>query len=262
MPSPFPGMDPYLEERELWPDVHLSLITAIRDALAPQVAPHYYVRIERRTYMVQVDREALVRRPDAAVIATSPPAGRPAEAGVATALARATQSVLLPAFEEIREAYLEIHDDRTHEVVTAIELLSPTNKAAGQGRLEYQRKRNQILHSLTSLVEIDLLRGGEPMEMEPSPPSDYRIVVGPEWERPWARLHAFSLREPIPELSLPLRPGEPEPLLALGDLLNAVYDRARYDLSIDYRLPPPEPLLSADDMAWMSERLHPLRLEG
>src|SRR5689334_3976947 len=114
MSSPFPGTDPYLEERQLWPDVHLSLITAIRDALTPQVAPRYYDRIERRTYAVQ-------------------------------------------AFE-IREAFLHIRDNRTHEVVTAIEVLSPTNKTVGQGRAEYERKRHQVLRSLTNLVEIDLIR--------------------------------------------------------------------------------------------------------
>ncbi|MCK4452049.1 MAG: DUF4058 family protein [Anaerolineae bacterium] len=30
MPSPFPGMDPYLEYPVRWPDVHHSLITYIR----------------------------------------------------------------------------------------------------------------------------------------------------------------------------------------------------------------------------------------
>src|ERR1041385_4849596 len=148
MPSPFPGMDPYLEDRQLWPDVHLSLIVAIRDALAPQVEPDYYVRIET--------------------------------GGVAVLTAPVASAVIvwLPQFEPLRERYLEIVDARTHEVITAIELLSPTNKIAGPGRREYEAKRQQVLTTLTNLVEIDLLRIGRPLAMEPGRTSDYCVLIG------------------------------------------------------------------------------------
>jgi len=134
-------------------------------------------------------------------------------------------------------------------------VLSPTNKTAGQGRREYENKREEVLQSLTSLVEIDLLRGGEPMEMEPLPQSDYRIIVSPGWERPWSRLHTFGIRELIPEVSVPLRQGELEPRLSIGMLLAGVYGRAHYEISIDYRLPPPDPPLSPDDSAWIDTML-------
>jgi hypothetical protein len=255
MPSPFPGMDPYLEERQLWPDVHHRLITAIGDELAAKVAPAYYVRIEQRTYIARADQTERLSRPDVAVIAASDAVPQAERGGVATLAPPATQAVRLPEFERVREAYLEIRDARTHEVVTAIELLSPPNKAAGQGRREYEAKREEVLKSFTSLVEIDLLRGGEPMEMEPLPESDYRIIVSPGWERPWSRLHTFGIRHSIPDVSVPLRHGELEPALFLGNLLAGLYDRARYELSIDYRLPPPDPSLSPDDDSWMNELL-------
>ena len=70
MPSPFPGMDPYLERRNVWPDVHSALIVATRDTLAPQVAPAYYVAIEQRMYIVALDSEEFIGRPDVAVMAT------------------------------------------------------------------------------------------------------------------------------------------------------------------------------------------------
>jgi Protein of unknown function (DUF4058) len=224
MPSPFPGMDPYLETRTIWPDLHLRLIAGIGDALAAQVGPNYYVRVEQRTYVAE--------------------------------------TVLLPRLETIREGYLEIRDAGTHAVVTAIELPSPTNKMLGEGRRKYEEKRQEILLTATSLVEIDLLRGGQPMAMEPIPEEAYRILVAPGWERPRARLTVFGIRSPLPELSVPLRRGEAEPHVGLAAMLASLYDRARYDVSVDYRLLPPEPPLSPEDAAWMDELLPAAGLRG
>jgi hypothetical protein len=255
MPGPFPGMDPYLERRNVWRGVHLRLIAAIGDALAPQVAPAYYVDVEEHTYIVEVDEESLswrerfVGRPDVAIITASEAIEPLREGATATAVASAVQIVTLPLYEEVREGYLEIRDAQTREVVTVIEVLSPSNKTPGERRREYEAKRRQVLATLTNLVEIDLLRAWEPMEMQPPPQSDYRILVRAGWERPQARLYAFSVREVMPEVSIPLRQGEKEVLLSLGKLLSEIYDRARYDLRLDYRLQPIPPL-SSDDAAW------------
>jgi hypothetical protein len=249
MPSPFPGMDPYLERRHVWPDVHSALIVATRDALAPQVAPAYYVAIEERMYIVALDSAEFIGRPDVAII-TAPTQAQPArEAETATAVASVVQTVVLPQFEEVRERYLEIRDVQTHAVVTAIEMLSPSNKAPGEGREAYEEKRRQVLSTLTNLLEIDLLRGGKPMEMQPPLQGDYRILVRAGWDRPQARLYACSIRQALPEVPVPLRRGEPEARLPLGTLLADIYARARYDLRIDYRQPP-EPALSPPDAAW------------
>jgi hypothetical protein len=162
--------------------------------------------------------------------------------------------VNLPFFEKVREGYLEIRDARTHTVVTVIEVLSPSNKAPGAGRDEYESKRRQVLATVTNLVEIDLLRAGEPMEMQPLSKSDYRILVRAGWERPRARLYAFSVREAIPEVPVPLQRGEKEVVLAVGKLLSEIYDRARYDIRLNYRQPP-EPPLAPEDAAWADELL-------
>jgi hypothetical protein len=249
-------MDPYLEGRNIWSDVHNALIVVIRDALAPQVAPAYYVAIEERTYIIEEDMEEFVGRPDAAIIAVpsnaeSYSSGRKKDQQSPAFIA---QTVNLPFFEKVREGYLEIHDARTHAVVTVIEVLSPSNKAPGAGRDEYESKRRQVLATLTNLVEIDLLRAGEPMEMQPLLKSDYRILVRAGWERPKARLYAFSVRQPIPDLPVPLRHGEEEAVLALGKLLSEIYDRARYDIRLNYRQPPTPPMASKD-VAWADELL-------
>jgi uncharacterized protein DUF4058 len=255
MPSPFPGMDPYLEGRTIWPDVHSSLIPAIRDALAPQVAPAYYVAIEQRVTTVEIAREEGVREPDVAIVPTRPVPVPSGGVAVAEAPAATAVAVTLPYFEKIREGYIEIRDVKHHVVVTAIEVLSRTNKLASDGRQEYEKKRRAVLASVTSLIEIDLLRAGEPMKMDPTPQTDYRILVSRGWEHPRAALHAFTLRQAIPAVSVPLQWGEEEVLLALGELLAGVYDRARYDLRLDYRGAPPEPPLSAEDAAWVGELL-------
>lgn len=56
MSSPFPGMDPYLEDPALWQDVHQGLITYIRDELQPDIRPRYHARIGERLYVVQTGR--------------------------------------------------------------------------------------------------------------------------------------------------------------------------------------------------------------
>jgi hypothetical protein len=249
MPSPFPGMDLYLERPNIWPDVRSALIVATRDALAPQVAPAYYVAIEERMYIVALDSAEFIGRPDVAIITAPTEVRPPSEAETATVVASVAQRVMLPQFEEVRERYLEIRDVQTHAVVTAIEMLSPSNKAPGEGREAYEEKRRQVLSTLTNLVEIDLLRGGKPMEMQPLPQGDYRMLVSAGWERPQARLYTCSVRQALPEVPVPLRRGEPEARLPLGTLLGDIYARAHYDLRLDYRQPP-EPSLSPPDAAW------------
>lgn len=104
-------------------------------------------------------------------------------------------------------------------------------------------------------MEIDLLRAGAPMEMTPQPSEAYRVLVARPWERPTAQLWAFNVRDLLPEVPVPLRQGEPEAVIPLGELLAAAYHRARYDLRLDYRQLPPAPSLTAEDAAWAESLL-------
>jgi hypothetical protein len=256
MPGPFPGMDPYLEGRRIWPDVHARLIVAVGDALAPLVEPAYYVAVEERVYITRAEPEERIV-PDVAVIAAPGPleaAGGLAVA-VATAVAVEAQMVTVPLYETVRESFLEIRDIEGNELVTSIEILSPSNKKPGAGRREYEAKRRQVFESRTSLVEIDLLRAGRPLEIHPSPPSDYRILVLAGWEYPRAQLLAFNLPQPIPDVPVPLKEGEAPALLPLGRLLNEVYDRARYARRVRYHGPVPEPPLAPEAAAWVDALL-------
>ncbi len=255
MRSPFPGMNPYLERADLWPNVHNSLIIALRDDLGPRLRPRYYVAVEERVVALGLDDLAFVARPDVAVVQ----AGGVEAATVAPQMEYATGGAVMvevPLPDEVRELYLEIHDHAMGHVVTVVEVLSPSNKQAGAGRRQYERKRMDILGSMTSLVEIDLLRAGAPMLLRGyQGQSDYRILVSRAAQRPRAELYPFSIREPVPPFRLPLQPDDNEPELAITPLLHQMYERAGYDLRIDYRAAPPPPPLSAEDAAWVAEQV-------
>jgi hypothetical protein len=156
----------------------------------------------------------------------------------------------IPMMEEVRDTYIEVHEVVTGKVVTIVELLSPGNKLHAKGREEYELKRAQIVGSRTNLVEIDLLRAGRPMPVQGKRvESDYRILVSRASTRPRAHLYPFNLRDAIPMFPLPLLPGDEEPPVDLGPILHALYERARYDLSLDYAQPPLPPIRD-DDAVW------------
>jgi hypothetical protein len=251
MPSPFPGMNPYLEHPERWPAVHNRLIVAIADALVPQLLPKYLVDIEKRVYQAY-DDSILVGIPDAIVQRQrSQPNSNTSNVAVAALPATPVQ-VRVPAPIEFREGYLEVREIATREVVTVIEVLSPANKRPGQGREVYEKKRDRVLASYTHLVEIDLLRGWKPLPVFGNDiETNYRILVSRGDRRPTADLYIFNLPDIIPSFPLPLRSVDVEPVVDLQALIGGVYDRAGYDFVIDYSADPVPPL-SESDADWMN----------
>ena len=255
MSSPFPGMDPYLEHPEFWPEVHHRLITAIAIALGPLLRPKYQVAIEKRIYLSNNEDSVLVGLPDAIVFSNREMLHSPIVAPVRESDRPAPIAVQLPLVEEVQESYLEIREAGTGYVITAIELLSPKNKRSGEGQRVYERKRQHLLASLTHLVEIDLLRSGEKMPILGNvPPADYHILIGRSDRRPHADLYAFNLRSSIPSFPLPLIAGDDSPTLDLQHLFNQVYDQASYDLRVDYTQPIIPPL-SPEDLDWVKSLL-------
>jgi hypothetical protein len=249
---PFPGMDPWLELPALWLDVHNSLIASIRDELASRVAPKYYVGIEQHTYVTSAAGDLVGIRPDIYVGRSRsrkrmPTHGEPATAGAGVL----AMDVEVPVEIQVEEWYLEVRVVGTGRLVTVIEVLSPWNKAPGPGRKEYLRKRKHIFKTRTSLVEIDLLRVGKPMPLALRQPAEsgYRLLISRGASRPRAKLYAFGVRQPIPAIPIPLSPKDPEPSLDLNTVLHALYERARFDLRLDYSKPPVPPL-EEEDAAW------------
>jgi hypothetical protein len=246
MPSPFPGMNPYLEHPELWPEVHSRLIVAIADAIAPPIRPKYRVAIEKRTYLSDGDESVLVGIPDVAVFSQNKTKTQTSSTTTLPAVAESL-TVTIPVPQEVRESYLEIREVATERVVTAIEVLSPTNKRPGKGRESYEEKRMEVLSSRTHLIEIDLLRNGQPMRiLNEVPQTDYRILICRGNRRPQAQFYGFSIHQIIPKFLLPLQLDDTGPLVDLQSLLVGVYERAGFDLAINYALEPIPPLKDED----------------
>lgn len=253
MPTPFPGMDPYLERRGIWEQVHTNLIVSIQRFLTPLLRPHYHVGIEERTYLAVLPPDQQSTGMPDVLIATSPSTpGRFASPAAVAVPVAAPVVVELPMAEEVKERYLEIRALPDQEVITVIEILSPTNKVTREGRKLYEEKRLKVLGSLTHLVEIDLLRGGQPFPMKAPRQSDYRLLVSRSGRRPYADVYLFDLGDPIPDLPIPLRSGEEEPPVPLNQILHDVYDQGGYDLIINYRQPV-EPPLSEAEAEWASQ---------
>jgi hypothetical protein len=256
MASPFPGMDPFIEAQE-WDDFHPRLIDEISDALVPQVRPRYVVRIERRIYVEHhADGQGAFIRPDVAVLEREGAPSRPGRVATAPRVTVAPVMVPLPIPEPRREVFLSLRRRDTMELVTTIEALSPTNKRrASDGQAEYLAKREAVLLSGAHLVELDLLRGGERLPtVEPVPTGDYYAFVSRRHQRPMAEVYAWSLRQPLPPIPVPLAGGDPDVYLDLQAVFNAVYDRAGYDYSLDHGRPV-VPLLSEADATWAQEVL-------
>lgn len=248
MPSPFPGMDPYLEEPGLWPDVHHGLISQIQAELNHQVRPKYHVRVEERVYISDENdpgREVII--PDLRVAdAARDEANDWAAEEAATGYVAVAEPVVLTTLidDEIHEAFLEVIDRQERMVVTVIEILSPTNKVPGsRGQASYLEKRREIMTSPSHLVEIDLLRAGAPIHTrELLPPADYYVHVSRKAKRPKGVVWPILLTQRLPVISIPLRPEDEDVPLDLQEALNTAYERAAYDLAINYRREPIPPL--------------------
>jgi len=261
MPSPFPGMDPYLENPRLWPDVHHNLISGFQGILGAQLRPKYVVTIEERVYIADESDDSFqpqMRIPDVEV------ASRPgweetafSPKGDASQLEVAEPVVATTWFEqEIHEAYLKIIDLGTRDVVTIIEILSPTNKVPGSpGRKSFEQKRREVMNSPTHWVEIDLLRGKRMVRVPKKiGPHSYLVHVSNSGLRPRGLLYGIRLMRRLPVIPIPLKPGDSDARLDLQAVLDGAYDRAGYDLRIDYR-GEPDPPLSGELATWADQLL-------
>lgn len=258
MPSPFPGMDPYLEDPALWSDVHTNLIISIQELLNRAVRPRYVARVETRVYMTDDDDPAheFARIPDVKIESTPGDAGHATAGGPAIA-----ESVLIHQSDPITERRVEVRDVASSEVVTVIEVLSPANKVAGSaGRTSFLEKRDEVLASPANWFEIDLLRSGTG---HPSrrrfPHHAYLIYKSPVAIRPKGRAWPVRMQDPLPVVGVPLRAPDPDAPLDLGRALALAYDRAAYDATVNYAAEP-KPPLPPELAAWADALLREKKL--
>src|SRR3954471_7702898 len=251
MPSPFPGMNPWVEQDGLWPDFHVAFVPALRRQLARQVVPRYIVLMEEQIYIHELPPGPVRSiRPDLAV---TRPGGGPADAAVGLAEIEAPTHPRLPAEDVERIPFLEIRDRQSRELVTVIELLSPSNKRRGDDRGKYLDKRRGVLKSTAHLIEIDLLRGHAPMPLEGRAECAYSVLVSRAERRPVVDFWPIGLRDHLPVIPVPLRANDSEARVDLGEALDQVYDEAGYAHFIYDGVP--DPPLSTEDAEWARQFL-------
>jgi Protein of unknown function (DUF4058) len=265
MDYPFPGMDPYLEHPVLWEGVHARLIVAIANQLQPKIDPRYVASIEERVFIEGPQR----RIPDVWI-------QKVREQGETASLAQPehgseSDTALIVEVEnlEIHETRVEILDAYNEmKLVALIEVVSPTNKSAGPGRVSYKTKQEQTLARAVHLIEIDLMRRGR------------HVVTIPQWRMKELKLKAFDyvccvnrwpmrnrfelyprkLRQRLPRLRVPLGEGDPDTTLDLQAALEQVYVDGRYYRRIRYDQNC-KPRLTPEDQTWADERIAAYRSE-
>lgn len=252
MPSPFPGMNPYLEQEDVWVGFHQSFIPLLRDMLTAQIRPAYLARVEEYLVIHELpgDEQRYLGRANVSVTRSPTPARGQSAGAILEAPMYGRWS---PTVDIERHSYLEIRDRHDRHLVTVIEVLSPSNKRTSPDREQYLAKRRQIYASNVHLVEIDLLRGGPRLPLDDLPDCDYCVLVSRAEDRPRVGIWPLRLCERLPVIPIPLRAPDTDARLDLQQALNRLYDAAGYE---DYIYTgSPQPPLPSDDATWSRQFL-------
>jgi hypothetical protein len=231
--SPFPGMDPYLENPAYWADFHLTFIGCWREAIADVLPEPYEARLDE-TLLVQ----------------TNP--GRTLQRGGGTVVMK---PIVIPyrTLERVRQGRIQILHRADRSLVGVLEMLSPANKT-GEGFADYCAKRQAILQRNAHLVELDLLLGGRRLPLaNPLPVGDYHVLISRVDGRPNCEVYSWPLRQSLPTIPIPLRVPDPDVVVDLQEVFRQTYQRGRYSRSLRYGQPPTV-LLSEKDKRWAMGR--------
>jgi hypothetical protein len=249
----FPGMDPYLEHPALWEGLHARLIVAIANQLQPKLDPRYIASVEERVFISGPQR----RLPDVWIQKV------PAAEDAAPLLESDSDTAVIVEVDnlEIHETRVEILDSYSAmKLIALIEVVSPTNKMAGPGRVSYRSKQTETLARECHLIEIDLLRRGRHVLCVPEwrvktvKPFDYLCCVSPWPTRNRFALYPRTLRQRLPRMKIPLADDDPDTVLDLQSAIEQVYVDGRYARRIRYN-EKCKPRLSPRDQAWADETI-------
>lgn len=256
MSTIFPGMDPYLEDPQLWPGVHSRLIVYIADELQPHIRPRYIAAVEERVFVEGPTDRSIV--PDVWLRRERLGPNQSAAAVLDADTAVTVQALSL----DIHETYIEILDQQSGQrVVTVLEVVSPTNKYVGPGRTSYLAKQREVLASNSHLVEIDLLRQGPHALAVPEYLArrwgmyDYLVCINRAADpRDKFELYPRRVRDRLPRIRVPLAGSDPDVRLDLQAVFARTYEAGSYRDRLHYG-EPCHPPLGMEDQAWASELL-------
>ena len=287
MPSPFPGMDPYLEDQSLWPDFHRQFLIELQEQVADQLPSMLVAELESRSSLAPLDRKTLDERLSAETTAepdvgsdvggsslattsasnrlwqtatiSEPPTTarlthnrrtatpghrqdgnglRHGKRDVACLHVTPQSRLLVEPFVEVTEPRLVVRRAGDRRIVAVLDLFTPHTKCE-PGRLQYLAQRRNLLREQVHLVELDLLIGGEPMPLTGVGPwAHYFALITDAQQYPECDVYSWTLRDSMPSIPLPLRPGGSSILLNLTAAFQSCYDRGNYRASINYDMPP------------------------
>ena len=241
MKSPFPGMDPYVEPH--WLDIHTALIGEARRALNQMLPSGLVARVEERIAVESEEEPFRSIGPDVRVLNPSSIDSSEERAG---SIAIEAPFKLVIDVDPIVERFVRVIDE-SGQLITVLEFLSLTNKRS-PGLESYRAKRADLLNAGVHVVEIDLIRAGNwralmrPERCSTEAVSTYRATIRTSGRPRAGYLFPISLREPLPEIPIPLRVRDKPAPLPLQKLFDAVYEDGRYDRTIDYAEPLNPPL--------------------
>jgi hypothetical protein len=259
MQYPFPGMDPYLETRAIWPDFQTRFIAFLSGQLQRLVRPKYAAILEERVYVVERDR---MIRPDITLSRQRRRTGLPYSSSSAALLeAPSDEPVRFKRLlEEVREPSISLVARADKRVVTTLELISPDNKRPGTGRQQYLQKREERLAAGVNVVEIDLLRDGEPLVLAgpqrlATLKTAWRYVVCVTRRTPgMIELYPVPLTSRLPCVAIPLDLTDPDVALDLQATFSRCWEEGPYGDTLPYENPPPGELSTADKR-WIKTRI-------
>ncbi|MCS6865515.1 MAG: DUF4058 family protein [Gemmataceae bacterium] len=223
MPSPFPGMDPYLETPKLWPAFQHQLLACLYQNLLPGLVDRYRARVGTRSYTVETPLFTSVIR------------------------------------EQHTEEYLEIRNRNDGKLITVVEVVSPANKTSAAGRQAYLDARHQAILQRAAVVEIDLVKQGQPLlnySREGLPEYDYAVTVTRAYAPDRYEIYTATLQKRLPKFKLPLATDDRDALLDLQAAFSRAYDHGHFATQIDYTQPPPVDVpLTEEQKKWLDDLL-------
>lgn len=226
MPSPFPGMDPYLEDDALWPVFHHQLVLCLYQILLPGLDDRYRARVNQRRYVI--------------------------EQALFTSVVR----------EEHHEDYIEIRQRSDGRLITLIDAVSPSNKLTQAGRDAYLAKRCEGKNAKANLVELDLLLRGQPTleySRDGLPDWDYAVTVTRSTQPERFEIYTTTLQKKLPRFRLPLASDDRDTVLDLHTAFTRCYDQGGFAAKIDYENDPSVPLID-EDRKWLQDLLKQQKL--
>jgi hypothetical protein len=250
-------MDPWLES--YWSSVHHRLISDFAEQIRSQLPEGLFADIEVTVYVTEDERNVGTAIPDAGVFRTS--GNREIANRMDSGVAVATPYRIKLSKEPVELGHVVIRSLKKREpLVTAIEVLSPTNKVDHRGRKAYLLKREVYYRAGVNVVEIDLLRSGPDLidvrfdELPRDQIAPYKAVVcrAVPIDDTEAEYYAFPIRDALPSIRIPLRAGDQDIPLNLQKAIDRAYEGGSYGIRIDYT-EPPEPQLSTEDAAWAAD---------